>query len=213
MRLPGRGIDEYTLAAYLSGRLGRTRRQEVARFLAENEDARDLLVAAKQLLESEGDGDVRSLGGLSSVSLPPRRRTLLSGSKRLGMLFWTTLAIVSLTAFATTTYIAVQVGMDVGSRTIPTASVDPDWWLAIQGAFDGIVWAEVPEVDRYRVVFWDDTESAILGRIESVIPFLEYEILAPYLTPKGSGRLWIDALDGDGRLIKRSRPIQIQEPF
>jgi hypothetical protein len=211
MRLPGRGIDEYTLAAYLSGRLGPTRRHQVAEFLAENSEARDLLVAANQLLESEGDGDARSVGGMSAVSLPPRKRPLLRGDRRLGVLFWTTLVVVGLTAFATTSFIAVRVGMDVGSRSIPTAAVDPDWWLEVQGPFEGIAWDAVPDVDRYRVMFWDEAQSGLLGQIEAAVPYLDYQDIGPHLQPIASRRIWIDALDAEGHLIKRSRSIQLRD--
>ena len=45
-------LDEYTLAAFLSGTLPEDRRREVMAYLAENADARELLCMAHDALEA-----------------------------------------------------------------------------------------------------------------------------------------------------------------
>ena len=52
MRPHQQHIDEYTLAAFLSGRLSEERRRDVVAYLAENADARVLLCMAGEALEA-----------------------------------------------------------------------------------------------------------------------------------------------------------------
>ena len=209
MRLTSRGIDEYTLAAYLAGRLAPARHREVADFLARDEDARDLLVAANQLLESEGDGQPSRPPTLSSVDLPPRSKPLLSGSRRLSVMLWTTVSLVCLTAFVTTILVAFRVGLDAGAADAAAAQVDQSRMVSVTGPFGSLSWVGDPDAAYYRIVVWDVSTQRTVGEVESDVPYLDYQSLEGFLREAGPRRVWIDAHDADGRMLNRTRSISI----
>jgi anti-sigma factor RsiW len=205
MRLTSRGIDEYTLAAYLAGKLEPPRRREVADFLARNEDARDLLYAANQLLEGEGGGRAAPRPSLTSVKLPARRRPILTASKRLSVLLWTTITLVCLTAFTTTVFVAFRFGVDSGLSSGAMAQVDPSRMVAVNGPFEALTWPGDPAASSYHVVVFDDETARVVGSVESDIPHMDFEALAAFLPENAPRRIWIDAYDTRGQLLQRSR--------
>ncbi len=210
MRLAGRGIDEYTLAAYLAGRLSPARRSDVAEFLRSNEDARDLLYAANQLMESEGDGHTSSTPLLSSVAIPPRRKPLLTASRRLGVLLWTFIVLVCLTAFLTTVVVAFRAGVDRGLAEVTSGAVDPSRMIALQGPFVALNWTDIEDAAHYRIVVWDDEKSAVVGQVRSDVPTLDFDGIAGFLDDDAVRRVWMDAFDAEGRLLERSRSLLLQ---
>ncbi|MFT5141401.1 MAG: hypothetical protein ACI80V_000523 [Rhodothermales bacterium] len=205
MRLTSRGIDEYTLAAYLAGKLEPSRRREVADFLARNEDARDLLFAANQLLESEGDGQALPRPSLTSVKIPARRRPLLTASRRLSVLLWMTITLVCVTAFTTTVFVAFRFGVDSGISQGAMAQVDPSRMVAVNGPFEALTWSGDPAASSYHFVIFDDETDRVVGSVESDVPHLDFEALAAFLPPSASRRIWIDAYDTQGQLVQRTR--------
>ena len=210
MRLAGRGIDEYTLAAYLAGRLSPARRSEIADFLRFNEDARDLLYAANQLLESEGDGRAQSTPLLSSVAIPPRKKPLLTASRRIGVLLWTSIVLVCLTAFLTTVVVAYRAGVDRGLAEVTVGATAPSRMMALQGPFVALNWADIRDAAHYRIVVWDDAQAAVVGQVESDVPTLDFEGLAGFMEEGAVRRVWMDAFDSEGRLLERSRSLLLQ---
>ncbi|MBO6574804.1 MAG: hypothetical protein JJ896_05280 [Rhodothermales bacterium] len=209
MRLTSRGIDEYTLAAYLAGRLAPSRRREVADFLARNEDARDVLYAASQLLETEGDGQDTRPPTLTAVSLPPKRKPLLTGSRKLSVLLWTTVGLVCLTAFVTTILVAFRVGVDAGAANLAGPRTDPSSLVTVTGGFEGLSWQAAADAEAYQVVVWDDAQDAVVGQVESEVAFVSYESLQGFLG-ENPRRVWIDAYDDSGRLLQRTRTVTLQ---
>lgn len=210
MRLAGRGIDEYTLAAYLAGRLSESRRKEVADFLKSDEDARGLIFAANQLLESEGDGLSTERPPLTSVAMPPRKKPRLSGATRLGVMLWTTVTLVCLTAFLTTVIVAYRAGVDRGLADVAVSQGDPERMITLGGGFETLDWRDVPGASRYRLVVWDDETAAVVGRVDSDVPSLDQEGIAGFLS-ESAHRVWFDAFDSEGRLLERSRSILLRK--
>ncbi|MFT4603385.1 MAG: hypothetical protein ACI9W4_000099 [Rhodothermales bacterium] len=210
MRLADRGIDEYTLAAYLAGRLSSARRNEIAEFLRSNEDARDLLYAANQLMESEGDRRDSSRPLLSSVTIPPRRKPVLTASRRLGVLLWTSIVLVCLTAFTTTVVVAFRSGVDRGLAEVAAGSVDPSRMIALQGPFVALNWTSIKDAARYQIVVWDDETAGVVGQVNSDVPTLDFEGIAGFMSDDAVRRVWIDAFDAEGRLLERSRSLLLQ---
>ncbi|NNE70692.1 MAG: hypothetical protein HKN29_10070 [Rhodothermales bacterium] len=210
MRLAGRGIDEYTLAAYLAGRLSPSRRKDVADFLRSDEDAREILSAANQLLESEGDGQSSSRPPLTSVSLPPRRRPLLTQSARLGVILWTTVILVCLTAFLTTVVVAYRAGVDRGLTEVVGGSAETSRMITMSGPLGTLDWHDVGGASSYRLVIWDDETASVVGRVDSDVPSLDMTGIAGFLD-ESPHRIWFDAFDEEGRLLERSRSVLLRQ--
>lgn len=209
MRLSSRTIDEYTLAAYLAGRLSPGRRREVAEFLANDEEARSLLRAAGELLESEGDGQQTSWPALSAIEIPSRRKPILNGSRRLNLIFWSVVGMVCVTAFLTTTFVALRIGLEAGSPP-PTGAASDGWAMHVIGPVGALAWDSVPGADRYHITYWVDGRPVPVAELDSDVPYLAYAAVENQIPAEGRLRVWVDAFDRDDRLLRRTRSLSLR---
>lgn len=206
-------IDEYTLAAFLSGTLPEERRGEVMAYLAENADARELLCMAHEALEA-AQQPVTEPFVTPQPTLPvpaapraPRRSAPRSPAlrrKQVGRLVTGVLMVAVLA-------IGLRVGLSLNApdtlRGDP-ATGDP---LTVRVSTPALQfqWNAIDEAYYYRLVVWDveaaemvtehETKSTRLGRNDAFVLSLRHELKA--------GRLYsarIDAIDVQNRRIQSS---------
>lgn len=209
-------IDEYTLAAFLSGTLSEERRQEVTAYLAENADARELLCMAHEALEAAQQPVVEqpftspeqpapSREPIRSVSPPASRPALPRALHRQRLRRFATAAVM-----VAVLGIGLRIGLSFNTVDTQRGS-DENAKLEVQVSTPGLQfqWTEVQDAYYYRLVIWDveaaelvarhETKATRLGRNDAFVLSL-HEELKPHRTYQAR----IDAMDVQNRLIQAS---------
>lgn len=196
MRGTEQTIDEYTLASYLAGELSPGRRRQVARLLAENDEARELVLAARQLLDDDPAG--------------PDARSRLLAPHRVRLAIWIAGISVLVVAVAVTTMIAARFRDEVVALRGQNPPLEDASWrvdLAVSDAH--IEWQAIPDAS-YQVVFWDLEEGQVALRIAATS--LGYDLGTASLPEVDRPySVWVEAVGRDGIPIKRTRAIPFKK--
>jgi len=218
-----RPIDEYTLAAYIAGTLPEDERAEVAAYLAENADARELLQMAYEALEAarHGDPHMKPAGDLEYDILsrsdraprhaPHTRRTPVPAVFR----------------YAAAAVLLATIGIGLRQAFTPPdavtpmtdayrdATADSNFTVSINSVLADLrfSWNAVTAADKYRVVVWDLERAEMVGRyMVSETAFDKNTPEMAELKPKlDAGRLYavrVDAIDKQNRLLGSSESIE-----
>lgn len=192
MRGTEQTIDEYTLASFLAGELSPGRRRQVARLLAENEEARELVLAARQLLDDHPAGEAM--------------RHHLLAPHRVRLAIWIAGISVLVVAVAATTMLAARFRDEVVALRSPSPPLEDASWRVDLAVSDGYIeWQAIPDVSYY-VVFWDPEKGQVAVR--TAASGLGHDLGATVLpTTDSPYSVWVEAVGPDGTLVKRSRAI------
>lgn len=214
-------IDEYTLAAFMAGTLSRERREEVASYLAQNSDARELLQMAYEALNAARSAEpvpeeqapvVRAAAPprpprpreAERAATPPRALRRLGGLRRY------------MAAAAVVFTVGISLRLAFGPPTDALRS-QPAETMAMTVQVDAsdleFVWSNVPDAYEYRLVIWDLQEARVVARHETTgnalaedDPFVAS--LRPQLAAGKPYTIRIDAIDAQNRLILSSDALE-----
>lgn len=210
-------LDEYTLAAFLSGSLSPEARAAVVRQLAADADTRELLAfaAAAYAAASEAEEMVEEAPSPETPSrkaAPPRRilRPAAGGDRRPARAPRRTLTRV---AGAFVLVFALGFGLRLALGPAPDAlrnqpPAEPVLVVDIDDDLD-IRWQPVEGAQRYRIVVFDPQAVEVVARLETTATRLApgTELSSSLRAALVGGRpytLRIDALDDQNRIVERS---------
>ncbi|MCH8961573.1 MAG: hypothetical protein IH820_09695 [Bacteroidetes bacterium] len=216
-------IDEYTLAAFLSGTLSEEQRREVVAYLAENADARELLCMAHEALEAAQQPAVvqpfttpTTAPEQPAPSHEPIRRMPRPATRpairparvaRLQRLRRFATAAVMVTVLV----IGLRVGLSLNDIDTQRGATDENAALEVQVSTPALQfqWTELPDAYYYRLVIYDveaaelvaqhETKSTRLGRNDAFLLSLRDK-----LKLHRTYQVRIDAVDVQNRLIQDS---------
>lgn len=210
-------IDEYTLAAFLSGSLAEDRRREVAAYLAENADARELLCMAHEALDAAPPPVAEPFvmpKAMPETAAPktatpkprmPVRRAARPALRRQRVRRFATAALM-----VAVLAIGLRVGLSLNDTDALRGDAE-DGRLTVRVSTPALQfqWNHVEDAYYYRLVIWDaeaaevvtrhETKSTRLGRNDAFVLSLRHELKARRLY---SAR--IDAMDVQNREILSS---------
>ena len=213
-------IDEYTLAAFLSGTLPEEQRRDVMAYLAENADARELLCMAQVALEAAHQPAVEKplTAPVAAPEQPAPSRVPVRRAPRPALRPAVPRARrqLRLRRFATAAVMVVVlgIGLRVGLslNDIDTQrGTDENAALEVEVTTPALQlrWTEIPDAYYYRLVIWDveaaelvaqhETKSTRLGRNDAFLLSLRGE-----LKLHRTYQVRIDAMDVQNRLIQDS---------
>ncbi len=211
-------IDEYTLAAFLSGSLSEEQRREVVAYLAENADARELLCMAHEALEAAQQPAVEQPFTTAAPEQPAPSREAIRRTPRPAIrpAIPRAARLQRLRRFATAAVMVavLGIGLRVGLslNDIDTQrGTDENTPLEVQVSTPALQfqWNEIPDAYYYRLVIWDveaselvaqhETKSTRLGRNDAFLLSLRDQ-----LKLHRTYQVRIDAMDVQNRLIQDS---------
>jgi len=205
--------EEYILAAFMSGELPDSLRQEIIAYLAGHEQARDLLAMAQEAMEAveTGDGSARMAAPSPSFSPGlrlPQFRGRLSGIKApvTERNLW---KITAFFAGAVLVLTVVVAALALSTSRLQQALVGQPWAPTVNGSELTLEWDRVPGASVYQVMQYDpDSEqAAIIGRTES--QYADLMSMAPHILAP-SRPIWIMAFGPDGQFLDLSEPVRVQ---
>lgn len=204
-------LDEYLLAAYLSGDLPRNLRTEISAYLVDDERARDLLTMAGDALTSvtEGDGAGRAVS--PGMHVPPVHQwpALSSVTPVTDQSLWKLIIVVSVTVLLLTVALAWHIVTDEDTLA---ASPDSGWTPTVDAASLQLEWPEIVDAVAYRIVVQDPssgiaftagTTTALTFDADHTNVWQEADLSARTVA------LWLEALDAGGMVMHRSSSVQL----
>ena len=207
-------IDEYTLAAFLSGSLSEEQRREVVAYLAENADARALLCMAQEALEAAQQPSVEQPFTTAAPEQPAPSREAIRRTPRPAIPRAAHRQRLRRFATAAVMVVVLGIGLRVGLslNDIDTQrGADENTPLEVQVSTPALQfqWNEIPDAYYYKLVIWDveaaelvaqhETKSTRLGRNDAFLLSLRDK-----LKPHRTYQVRIDAVDVQNRLIQDS---------
>ncbi|MDX1547357.1 MAG: hypothetical protein R3247_10235 [Rhodothermales bacterium] len=204
-------LDEYTLAAFLAGTLPEDRRAEVLAYLAEHDDARELLCMAEEAL-AVAEAPVAAPFALPRPAPAEDRRPQAPARRRSGALLAASLALTLLVA-----------GGLYLSRPAPdrfrSTSEAPAPTLVAEVSTEALQfqWTPVPEAYYYRLVILEPEVAAVVAQHETRETRLGRDdafvlSLLPHLQPNRRYSLRVDAIDVQNRLVQSSEAVVFELP-
>lgn len=209
-------MDEYTLAAFMAGTLSPERREDVALYLSNNADARELLQMAYEALEASRDQDLdfelpEVEGVLPAQIRPDRVPTQLSRRFHSGMARFAAAAV-----FVFAVGMGLRVSLGPPTDALRSRQADDVLTLSVATSADDPVvhWNQVPDAYQYRVVFWDPQAAEVVGRHETSSTRLDQgdafiESIRTQATDGRSYTVRVDAYDAQNRLIQTSETVSV----
>ena len=209
-------IDEYSLAAFLSGTLPEERRREVMAYLAENADARELLCMAHEALEAaqapvaEPFTMPETASPEPAAPKPAKPRHLAPAMprpalRRQQMRRFATAALM-MAVLATGLYVGLSLNE---TDTLRGDASEDGLTVRVSTPALQFQWNNVEDAYYYRLIVWDveaaevvaqhETKSVRLGRNDAFVLSLNSQLKV--------GRLYsvrIDAVDVQNRNIQSS---------
>ncbi len=209
-------IDEYTLAAFLSGTLPQDRRHEVMVYLAENADARELLCMAGEAMEATQQPVTEPFTLPQKTTAPPRREdraptTAATPSPlRKQRLRQATLGAVVVVFLSVGLYVGLPLNK---TDTVRGNTLDDGLTVQVSTPALQFEWNEVEDAYYYSLVIWDvdaaelvaqhETKSTRLGRNDAFVLSLHRDL---EMNRRYEAR--IDALDVQNRRIQSSKMVE-----
>ncbi len=206
-------IDEYTLAAFLSGTLPEDRRREVVAYLAANADARELLCLAQEAMEAAREPvvepfEVPTAAPPRAASPPPRA---LPRPERPARRLQRLRRVATAALMVVVLGIGLHLGLRLNQDTLRGGEPDQVTELTVRVAKRALQfqWNQIPDAYYYRLVVWDpleadvvaqhETRSTRLGRDDAFVLSLHSKLL-----PSRPYKVRVDAMDVQNRLIQSS---------
>ncbi len=168
-------IDEYTLAAFLSGSLPEHRRREVVAYLAENADARDLLCMTREALDAAQqpvtEPFVMPAATSKTAALEPRIpvRGAASPAAPRSALRWQRVR-----HFATATLLVAVLGLGLrlglslyNTDALRGDAQDERLTVLVSTPVLQFQWNNVEDAFYYRLVVWDVEGAEVVTRHET----------------------------------------------
>lgn len=211
-------MDEYTLAAFMAGTLPPKKREEVALYLANNADARELLQMAYEALEASQTHDEEfELPQVPEEPVVPARvredraPTQLGRRRMHGVARFMAAALVVFVVG-----IGLRLSLGPPTDALRSRQADDVLTLSVSTEDNGplVHWNEVPDAYQYRIVVWDPQAAEVVGRYETMSTELDAadEFIRSVRARAEAGRSYtvrVDAFDVQNRLIQTSETISV----
>ncbi len=210
-------MDEYTLAAFMAGTLPPQRREEVALYLAQNADARELLQMAYEALEaSKAQNEEFELPEMPAepVAAPitrADREPARLPRRKIGVARFMAAAVV---VFAVG--IGLRLSLGPPADALRSRQADDVLVVSVASSTEGPVvhWTEVPDAYQYRLVVWDPEAAEVVGRYETTSTRLDGsdEFIRSVKARAEGGHTYtvrVDAFDVQNRLIQTSETVSV----
>jgi hypothetical protein len=213
-------IDEYLLAAYLAGDLPKRLREEISAYLVSNERARDLLAMAGDALYTVDGGDGARSAPARKLRPVPLDVSGLMAAESVSRRFarsdeslWKTIIVVASTVLLLTVAVAWHISTDLRGRG--GAVLDTEWVPRLAENRFVLVWEEVEEARSYRIILHDDTRD--MPHAVGLATGTSFDVSLSAAWPAAGGlegihTLWIEALDPEGNVLRRSASIPVSHP-
>lgn len=214
-------MDEYTLAAFMAGTLPRNRRAEVAEYLSNNADARELLQMAYEALESSHSReDDAELATIAFREQREARKAHVRADRRPSPARRRASSVGRFVAAAVMVF-AVGAGLRLSlgppADALRSRSSSDVFDLKIRTAENGpvLLWSPVENAYQYRIVVWDPEEAMVMGRLNT----REHRIdgsddfirnLRELASPGRQYTIRVDAFDAQNRLLESSVALDTQ---
>ena len=215
-------IDEYSLAAFLSGTLPEERRREVMAYLAENADARELLCMAHEALEAAQvpvsepfmrpeTASAKPAAPKTPHPAPPRkaRRTPRPALRRQQVRRFATAGLMMAILV-----IGLRVGLTLNNTDVLRGDASEDA-LTIRVSTPALQfqWNDVEDAYYYRLVVWDIEAAELVAQHETKLVRLGRNdaFVLSLLSQLKVGRTYsarIDAVDVQNRNIQSSESVE-----
>lgn len=206
-------LDEYTLAAFLAGTLSEEQHREVIAYLAENEDARELVCMAQDAMEAARQPVTEPF---ALPAAPPKPATLPPSPRAperptLSLVRWQRYAVAAMVLLAIT--IGLRIGLSGNIDTLRGSEDAPGITGQVDATTLEMSWNAPPDAYSYHLVVWD---------VEAAESVAQHDLRATHLDDDDpfvqelhdqlvSGRQYeirIDALNVENRVIQRSDLLQ-----
>jgi len=224
MRRPPEQIDEYILAAYLSGELPTRLRKEIAAYLADNPRAREILgmaTDAMDVIESGGgvplrlvDPSIPGVGEIESATQPA------SGLQSPGIrraennkFLWRIVGLVSAAVLVLAITLAIHVALELRAGSENATEFASDGWEpAVEIDQLRVTWPEVTGAASYHVVLYDPVGEFVVSTDETT--YTSFEDLLDGVdhvaaATGGNLQIWIEAFDPAGDYLQASRRVTV----
>ena len=202
-------IDEHILAAYLSSDLPASLRREIAAYIAEREDAIDLLAMANEALSvtDSGDGSYRAKPERPARTLSARRSEFLSSRSDAEKSLWKVTAVFASAVLLLAITVAILV---ISNSSVATVSTSRLWSPFVSSETTQIGWPVQAGAAEYHVVLQevDSGQSEVLHQTQSTTFVLNRELLQ--LAMSEEYNLWVLSIDVRGEIISRSAALPIR---
>ncbi|MCH8277282.1 MAG: hypothetical protein IIA50_07095 [Bacteroidetes bacterium] len=232
MRRAPEQIDEYILAAYLSGELPTRLRKEIAAYLVDNSRARELLGMATDALEvvESGDGaplqrvfpaDTDEEASENGEPDSPRsaeyssRQDNLARQRRAenSKFLWRIVGLVSVAVLVLAITLAIHLLFVLRAGSLLTAeSVNNGWAPVIEVDQLSVSWPSVPGAQSYRILLYDPVGEFVVSIHETsgtaFDGYAETVQLADAVAG-GSLQIWIEAFDVGGNHMQSSKRVSV----
>ncbi|HMB90778.1 MAG TPA: hypothetical protein VKP65_08020 [Rhodothermales bacterium] len=159
-------LDEYTLAAFLSGTLPEEKHREVLRHLADNEEARELVCMAQDALEAarEPVTEPFAMPEVSSKPTAAPRPARAPTRPALSLVRWKPYAVAAMVLVMLT--IGLQVGLFDNTDTLRGGEEASTLTLQVDNQTLAMSWNALPNAYSYIVVVWDVEAAESVARHE-----------------------------------------------
>lgn len=199
-------MDEYILAAYLTGDLTDTLRQEITAYIARNENATDILAMASDALAAAESGDGAPFTGKEdcpwlSVCILAANSSLPAAQKKP----WKVYAFIASVVLILALIVALLV-----VDSFSTQGTAASWSPSISSSIVELTWpSQAGAVDYHVVLLNQDTgKSTILFRTSGNV-FSTTDESNPF-EPMNSYLISVLALGDDGIVVSQSSSIPVR---
>lgn len=202
-------IDEHILAAFLSGNLPAPLRKEIAAYIAQNEQARDLLSMANEAMEvvDSGDGYQKSQKKFPSIKPEVLFQEGVESSERDRKLW-------KLAAFFAGAVLVLAITVGLLAFEYRVNSLRPEattWTPSVEPENLVLSWRSQPDATSYQVMVQNQEtgESSLLIRTQSNNVHIAQSGFAfdhqqPY-------QIWILAVDAEDKILSKSGAITLRD--
>ena len=212
-------MDEYTLASYMAGTLPAERREEVALYLSQNADARELLQMAHEALEaSRYSGEPLELPALEVEAPPVPPKRIDRHPMRVGRRIHVVSRFAAMAVVVFTIGAGLRLSFGPSTDALRSSSVENalEITLGEPGTESSIEWSALPGAYQYRVVVWDPEMAQVVGRFETPSTRLAdsedfMQSIHPHLQKGHQYTLKIDAVDPQNRIMRSSETISFDK--
>lgn len=202
-------LDEYTLAAFLSGTLPEEKHREVLRHLTDNEEARELVCMAQDAMEAarEPVTEPFALPEVSSKPTAAPQPARAPARPALSLFRWKPYAVAAMILVMLT--IGLQVGLFDNTDTLRGGEEASALIIQVDDQTLAMSWNALPDAYSYRVVVWDVAAAESVARHElratqlnATDPFVQE--LHKQLESGHEYEVRVDAQDDENRVIQRA---------
>lgn len=217
-------IDEYILAAYLSGKLPERLRKEIVVYLAENAGARELLGMAGDALEVLESGDGAPIRGVSTLPKdqdssvehePPAIEAPAPPVKRFenNRTIWRIVSLIAAAVLVMAITLVLHLISEMEQADTAALPVATEQWQPEIGLDNLTVsWQPVEDARTYHLIVFDPVNDQAITQTETTGTSVERILAGLNVGSLDQGvrfMMWIEAFDDEGQFLQASSRVAL----